>query len=387
MKEILFELTNEQRKCFGITPVLNNWVKILLKRSPYDNFDSFAYVEDGVFIKKLITVSEKRYEEYTLNETISEDGVYLLPKTEKGKPVKLSSATLLKRTSVGMVISYNRWEIYLYNRTSDQGYYRSRYYNLSINGIAEFKLWVEKWCNETGKEELAEIEEFAARKKVRQKFSVGDFFRIRLDRHVWAYGRIMLNFVEMRKKKEEFWDIYMSTPLIIAIYHKVTSVPISDIEELAGLKMLPAQQIFDNIFLYGEAEIIGNKPLLPSEEDYPVNYGKSHNIRENILYLQYGKLCKKLENTESLFPNWFENGGCGWNIDTTIPVLFECIKTNSNAPYWNESYYRRGEDLRNPKYQKELEAVFKQFGLDARDYIKDGEQRKKDFRCSKSVIK
>ncbi len=373
MKEMLFELTNEQRKCLGITPVRDNWVKILLKRSPYDDFDSFAYIEDGVFIKKLITVSEKRYEEYTLNETISDDGVYLLPKTEKGKPVKLSSATLLKRTPVGMVISYNRWKITLYNRTSDQGYYRSEYYHLSINGIEEFKLWVEKWCNETGEEEIAEIEEFAARKKVHQKFSVGDFFRIRLDRHVWAYGRIMLNFVEMRKKKVEFWDIYMSTPLIITLYHKVTREPLSDIEELAGLKMLPAQQIFDNIFLYGEAEIIGNKPLLPSEEDYPVNYGKSHKFGENVLYLQYGKLFRRLDNTESLYSCRFENGGCGWNIDITIPVLLECIKTNSNIPCWNESYCGSYKDLRNPKYKKELEAVFNQFGLDARDYIKDEE--------------
>ena len=34
----MFELTNEQRKCFALVPVSNHWERIELKPSPYDQF-------------------------------------------------------------------------------------------------------------------------------------------------------------------------------------------------------------------------------------------------------------------------------------------------------------------------------------------------------------
>ena len=93
----MFELTNEQRRCFALIPVNENWERIKIKPSPYDNFETYAYCENNI-IKKCITVSDIEYSEYELCETISEDRKYLLPKTSKGKPVLLSSSNLLKRT-------------------------------------------------------------------------------------------------------------------------------------------------------------------------------------------------------------------------------------------------------------------------------------------------
>ena len=82
MDKPLFELTNQQRACLGLTPVEPHWKLIQLVPSPYDIDDAYAYVE-GTRIHKMIRVSEESYQEYALNEALSEDGKFILPKTEK----------------------------------------------------------------------------------------------------------------------------------------------------------------------------------------------------------------------------------------------------------------------------------------------------------------
>ena len=45
-------------------------------------------------------------------------------------------------------------------------------------------------------------------------------------------------------------------------------------------------------------------------------------------------------------------------------VLKECIKDNSNKPYWDLYYpHWTNCDLRNPKFKKELKKVYKQMGI------------------------
>ena len=90
----MFELTNEQRKCFGLLPVESTWILTEVKASPYDDFQTFVYI-DGTVIRKCILSGNDRFVEYELCEQLSEDLKYLLPKTAKGKPALLSSSTLL----------------------------------------------------------------------------------------------------------------------------------------------------------------------------------------------------------------------------------------------------------------------------------------------------
>ena len=121
----------------------------------------------------------------------------------------------------------------------------------------------------------------------------------------------------------------------------------------------------------GEAEIIGNKPLTPKEEDYPIHYGKSKDSREKVLYLQCGRLCRKLPLGKPLFEWDLSHCGIGFNIEVRISVLKDCIRANSNLPFWEQPLlYWVKDDLRNPKLKAEREAVFKQFGLNAADYVK-----------------
>lgn len=373
MDKPLFELNNHQRACLGLAPVEAHWELIQLNPSPYDTEVSYAYIE-GTRIHKYIRVSETSYMEYSMNEILSDDRKYILPKTEKGKPVKLSAATLGKKTPIGMAFAWSRDYLNIYSATSEQNYYCSEVDlpALSLKTMPEFLAWLDTWCAETTEEDLADVAAFAARPRVHQKYREGDFFRYRIDRRHWAYGRILFNYDRLRKEKIEFWDVFFGKPLVVAVYRTMTEEPMGDIEKLAGLPMLPSQLIMDNHFYYGEAEIMGNKPLTPEEEDFPIHYGHSKDSREKCLYLQCGRLYRKKLLGTPLFERDFAFCGIGFQIHIRTSVLEACIREGSNRPYWEQPrlYWVR-DDLRNPKLKAEREAIFAQFGLDAADYVRE----------------
>ena len=98
----MFELTNEQRKCFALAMVQPNWERIKIKAGPYDTFETYVYCENNI-IKKCVITSDLEYCEYELSETISNDGKYLLPKTSKGKPALLRH------------IAFQRFALYIFH--------------------------------------------------------------------------------------------------------------------------------------------------------------------------------------------------------------------------------------------------------------------------------
>lgn len=359
----MFELTNAQRRCFALPEVQPGWKKILLHPSPYDRHDTYAYM-DGNRICKLIQTGEALYLETTMNETVSDDGTQLLPKTSKGKPFKLTAAALTKRTPVGMTISYCRGHIAVYHHGTQQNYYISSYEGVTAQRPEDFILWLEDWCAHTGEKELADIQAFADREKVHQNYQEGDFFRFRISRGQYGYGRILLDFNCMRKEKIPFWDIFMGKPLCVAVYHIVTARTDVSIEELSHLKMLPPQMIMDNIFFYGECEVIGNRPVLPEEEDYPIHYGRSISRGDDRLMYQCGRTFLSLEGAQEVC-HGYRHGGIGRTLDVRRPVLLACIEAHSNAPFWQqEHFYKVREDLRNPCNREDLEKIRRQFGME-----------------------
>ena len=363
----MFELTNEQRKCFALPPVESHWKRVEVKPSPYDLFYMYAYL-DGQKVVKVIKVfddaGQETYCEYGVNEMLSQDGTKLLPKTAKGKPQNFTTSNLEKRTPVGMALSYNRGYISVPNHTSSKSYYRSDYEGAEIRNFGDFEKWVEDWCKNTGAKELEDIERFAAEPRTHQKYKEGDFFRYRINRRLWGYGRILLDFAKMRKEGTEFWDIFFGKPLCVAVYHIATEDTGVTPEALRGRKMLPSQMIMDNIFYYGECEIIGNMPLEEEEKDYPIHYGSSISHGEyHIIKYQCGRTYISLEGAKEVCEG-FRNGGIGWDLHVKLPVLEKCMADGTNMPYWNQpNFYSPREDLRNPKYSRELALVRAQMGI------------------------
>lgn len=363
----MFELTNEQRKCFGLLPVEESWTLREIKASPYDDFQTYVYM-DGTVIRKCILSGYDRFAEYELCEQLSEDGKYLLPKTAKGKPLLLSSSTLLKRHGFGMCLAYGKGYVSLTNQTSRCSYYVSGYDPLDIDNLEGFSQWVLHWCEDTTQEDREDIIKFASQARKHVKYQEGDVFRFKINRHLYGYGRILLDYDKMRKKKEPFWDILMTKPLVCSVYHIATENKYLTLKELKYLQSLPSTIITDNDLFYGEFEIIGNIPVR-DREDYPIMYGDSIHIRENAVVLQCGKLYRRIENGAAIYRG-FTNNGVGFSLNVKLPILLQCIAQNSNTPYWDQNNRSVNGDLRNPKFRAELEQICKQFGIAPSQLIK-----------------
>lgn len=361
----MFELTNEQRKCFGLSSVDESWTYLALKPSPYDQHTTLAYL-DGTVLKRFIETGCNCYTEYEIYEQLSDDLQYLLPKTQKGKPVLLSAATLKKRPGIGMCLSYSRhnngfYHLDIYSHTSQRCYYSNHYEFTRSYGKYDFQQWVENWCRETTADDLIDVSQFSALPRQHVKFREGDVFRFKINRRLYGYGRILLDYTLMRKKKEPFWDILAGKPLACSVYHIVTERKDVSIGELEPLNSLPSVHMMDNRLFYGDFEIIGNLPIR-GKEDYPIMYGNSISALYRAVHLQCGKLHLRDDNGTALYRD-FTKGEIGFGLDFQLSILQACIEAGSNTPYWNQNHRKIFNDLRNPKFRTELEQICKQFGL------------------------
>ena len=107
-----------------------------------------------------------------------------------------------------------------------------------------------------------------------------------------------------------------------------------------------------------------------AHEDYPIMYGNSSDARCRAVHLQCGRQFRTIPDKEALFDD-FRMGGIGFNLKVKLDVLQQCIREGSNAPYWDgQAHNLFNNDLRNPKYRKNLERVCKQFGLSPSQLIK-----------------
>ena len=369
----MFELTNEQRKCFGLLPVEAHWVRLVPKPGPYDHHTTVAYLE-GTVIRKYIATGNDRYCEYELCQPLSEDGKYLLPKTAKGKPVLFTAASLEKRTGIGMCLSYlrhttGRSYMDLYSHDTQKCYYSNGCEPVCTEGIRDFQQWVVNWCAETTEADLADVAAFAAEYRQHVKFREGDVFRFKINRRLYGYGRILLDYALMRKKKEPFWDILAGKPLACSVYHIATERADVTVDKLRKLPSLPSRHMMDNKLYYGEYEIIGNIPI-GEHEDYPIMYGNSSDARYRAVMFQCGKIYRSFSDQEA-FSSDYRMGGIGFDLNVKLHILRQCIREGSNAPYWDAQVYNLfNNDLRNPKHRKDLERVCKQFDIEISQLIK-----------------
>ena len=174
----MFELTNEQRKCFGLTPVLDFWNKVEVNSKSLDNISTYAYL-DGKRIVKVIELCENqenlKYYEFAVDLMLSDDGTKILPKSAKGKPKNFTAANLSSGRRLGMGFYYEKGHLSIINSTTTQCYYNSLFTSPNLENYSDLACFIEDWCSNTGEKELFEIEEFSRRKKRHQKIQEGDF--------------------------------------------------------------------------------------------------------------------------------------------------------------------------------------------------------------------
>ena len=368
----MYQFTNEQRRCFGLEPVLPGWKLIQLKTSHYDTHDAYAYV-DGCTIRKCIFISDVQYWEYDYDEQLSEDLTMLLPKTSRGKAVRLSSATMMKRTNRGMAFSYyNRnGQAFIDNWCADNQlcYYKNYFERLDMESFDDFIAWVERWCDDTTEEDIREIEAIKQKKRAHIKCREGDVFRFKLTRRLYGYGRIIRDYTRLDKEKIPYFRTFLGTAVLCSAYLIITEDKNVPIDELRSLKSMPSMRLNEAIIYHGEYEIIGNIPIT-DDEDYPFAYSKSIDFRERHLKkicFQNGRDLLTLEGADPVpeIDRISGDGSCDSFKWMKLDILRKCIEEDSVAPYWDDpdGTYRSASDLRNPKNAAVLCAIRKQFGL------------------------
>ncbi len=358
------ELTNEQRKYLGLELIDPVWERVEISNSIKPEYESGRVILyfDGDIIRKIIYIQYSgSYQEDTVFLKTLENRTMIASKTGKGKPKRLNAVNLQRFHAEGTYFFYSGY-VTLANYTTQQTYFSSYFAGLKPMAENELQEFLRQWILDTDEAEFQRIQEFATAKRKHCKFKEGDFFRFKIDRTHYGYGRILLDIMELKKSGVKFWNILMGKPLVVSVYHIVTENPAVDIQELSKLKSCPSQFIMDNRFYYGEYEIIGNAPL-PEDVDYPVMYGRSISgtDRNKIMY-QRGRFYNEipLEENTLIGECDFKNNGVGYSLYINKNILEECIKADSNEPYWKNKKEGFTYDLRNPRFENELAKIMEQ---------------------------
>ncbi|MBR2553670.1 MAG: immunity 26/phosphotriesterase HocA family protein [Aeriscardovia sp.] len=364
------ELTNEQRKCFGLELVDPSWERKEIPSNAVhpersDGVDILYF--DGDILRKVVNARNSGgFRESAYNLKTQDDRTMIAPITSKGKPKRLNGVNIARCSAHGTYIdvSINKFgtaDVLVGNYDTQRTYYSSHMACVKL----PWEEFLAKWTAETTEKDLAEVEEFSSAGRKHCKFKEGDFFRFKFDRRNYGYGRILFDVHKWVKSGGAFWNVLMTRPVCVSIYHIVTEDPDVSIEELSKLDSCPSEYVMDNIFFYGDCEIIGNAPL-PDEIDYPIMYGRSISaLDRDKICLCIGRLYKELPLKGNENPGRkFMNNSIGFWPHIDMNIVKACEEAKSNEPYWEPKRLREDwGDIRDPIFAKEYKAMMKQFGL------------------------
>ena len=343
-----------------------------------DTIKYYVYFNNNK-MKKILKISFANdfmiFHEKDVDYETNDDKTMLLPKTSKGKVKKITTSLLDSLNGIGTYFSLYKSKgeeghFVIGNYTTQRSYYEGRVLEDFFTEKQLIK-WLDKYVEETSDEDLLEIKKFSTDSRKHIKYKEGDYFRVKLGRHEYGYGRILMDITKRQKMGIDYWNILMGKPLIIEMFHILTkdkNIPISKLENLPSF---PSQHIMDNNFYYGDYEIIGNGDL-PSDIRYPIMYGRSISaLDRNKVIFQCGEIHKEIEYNNNLIScddanhiNNFKNNGIGYSIDLNEEIIKECLKSNTNKPFWDYYKTKKKFDLRSPVNKEYLLEVLKQFDLE-----------------------
>jgi len=379
-----FELTNDQRLYFGLEPIASGWEKVLLKRDTYRPESTIYF--DGDTIKRHIISTDDKYEEKQYDDQTRERA-YLLPVTTKGKEKKLTASVLESRQPQGVYCyldKHNRILIGSYDTQTT--FYDSWLNNRDSTVLRPINECVSHFISETPTTYLTEIDVFKKAKRKNVKFKRGDIFAFKINLHEYAFGHILLNIDDLKKKglisKEHGLTLIMGKPVLINLYAFTSKSKNIDVEQLSNEPRLPSDYIMDNKLFYGEYEIIGNKQLSANEMDFPMSYGRHMDARRNTVFFQWGLIHielpfssfnKYLSANNRLVPetsssrnvyNPYGYYGVGFSSRYVGKDIEDTIETGGIFDYENNAGFKVNFDLRNPQNQTIKNEIMCAFGLD-----------------------
>lgn len=279
----MFELNNEQRACFGLDAVQKSWGRVEFAGDKFRPA-SVLYFEGDV-IKKHVVSTDEHYWENGYDEATKGRKI-LLPKTAKGKEAKLTPANFEKQTPRGVYLHADRYCLRIASYTSQTTFYNS-VWESGYGREMDFRDEIERFIAESGSDHARKIEEFkrAGRKNV--KFKSGDFFRFKLDRDRYGFGRVILDGHKLRKSsllpEGHTMLNFMGRPVFIELF-AYASQGRASVRELMAHPRLPMDVMFDNALFYGEFEIFAHEKVDATGLDFPMSF----HVSPAQTYLQWG---------------------------------------------------------------------------------------------------
>lgn len=373
VSRIEYELTNNEREFLGLDLIENHWDRVIFNGDKYRP-ESILYFE-GDIIKRHIVSTVDKYRECHYNER-TEDRAVLLPRTNKGKEKKLTASVLEQKQPLGIYVNVSFGDLIIGSYNTQTIFYSTTWEKerqSNKNSIANI---VKEFIEQSPKNHLNEISSFKSAKRKNVKFKTGDYFAFKINRTEYGFGRLLLDVNKARKKKllpkEHGLNLLMGPPVIVQLFAYKSSNKNTDLSILEKQTTLSADVMMDNLLLYGEFEIIGNKELSDEEFDFPISYGKSLD-RRPIVFLQWGlihkelskeKLNKYIVGEKPFDQNPYGYYSIGFEPSYDTIDIAKTISNNGVFDFENCNHYQAKRDLRNPNNKNVKDEIFKVFGLD-----------------------
>ena len=200
--ECCIRLTNEQRYYYGLSPMKENWEKVVRFSVTHNRYKRSIIFFEGNMIKKMIyeekyigegdkLVPQMYYLEFDMDEQ-TENKTLLLPKTKRGKKKPWTPSGL-------MVPTYMREQLHVrlmddtccvssFNSQNDQ------YLPLpdgKVQSAEDFQKYTEKYIKSLPEDYAQVIADFHEKKRITVKIRAGDIFRIALSPTTYTYALIL----------------------------------------------------------------------------------------------------------------------------------------------------------------------------------------------------
>lgn len=371
----MYELNNMQRRYFGLDPIEPHWHRMILGADAHRP-ESILYL-DGDTIKRQIISSNKEYREYHYNEPTRNREV-LLPKTSRGKEQRLNAANFERRTPLGIYLLASEYgSLTVGSFTSQTSFYQRLWEQPVQKGQSPADL-VDEFIRNSPEDHFEEIEAFKQQRRRNLRFKKGDYFRFKLNRTEFGFGRVLLDIGKLQKSGalpagHKLFAL-MGKPVLVQLFVFASEDKAVSIETLEKQPVLPSSVMMDNALVYGEYEVFAQQAITDEAYDFPMSfyspslYGGDH----DSCILQWGLI--HLEMSADVF-----NGRASAALQTTIAQHELKHNTIGFSPAYDNFHVLNAlkgmeiapddraweKDLRNPKWQQTRDEIMSIFGLDS----------------------
>jgi hypothetical protein len=260
-----YELSNDQRKYFGLTLVNSTWYKQSLSGVVSVYFDTDKIVK---VLKYTYGYVETDTDIDTKNKKI------LLPKTSRGKEQKLTVPRLLKINGSGVQFSgsFQGGGIHVYDFRRKLFFIKSFSEEGEIKTYEDIDNWAKSYVSKADSNYFEWLDKELSQKRLRVKIQEGDIIAFKISHDQYGFARVLLDVFAERKKgdiirPELHW--FHPRSLFVAPYAYFSDKTEIDIDALISKKTLPTLCMFDLDVYRGEMPIIGHRPLTGKDREIP----------------------------------------------------------------------------------------------------------------------